>query len=174
MNQFEELLTPLEAATILGSPVSEIEAMIDDGKLRTVSRNGRLYLRSTELRRFAHGQREPGISFSRKSARAMAAATAAAIIAGALAPNMSLGPFDKAVHWLAFLVLSTLVVLSFLRWRAVLAAVVLTFAFGVVLEYLQNFVSGRNFTLGDLAANYFGVLSGTIVGFYLKRGADTR
>lgn len=158
-----------EAAAILGVPNSEIQNMIDGGKVKTLVRDNAVYLRSSDLEDIARGPAQSRQHLPHKALRWAAAAAAGAIIVGSLLPNVTIGEVDKEAHWLAYLVLSTLTSLSVVRVRTTMMAISLVLVFGALLEYLQHFIPGRNFELDDLAANYLGVISGVILGFMLKR-----
>jgi VanZ family protein len=168
-NQPDDLLMISEAAAILGVRVSHIQDMIESGQLRTLLRDGNVYIRSSDLERITIDppQRDP--SPAHKALPWMIAAVTCAIIIGSTLPNVTIGDHDKEAHWLAYLVLTALVTLSHPRLRTALLGITLVFALGSLLEYLQLYIPGRNFGYDDLSANYLGVISGAILGFLLQR-----
>ena len=52
--------------------------------------------------------------------------------------------------------------------RIALAVAFLMLLFGIGLEYAQDFVPGRFFSVADMAANSIGVVLGVFFGRYLK------
>ncbi len=168
-DRFHDLLTISDAASILGMPISEVQGLIDGGKVGTVLRGDTVCLRSSDLERIARDS-GPGRSHSPPSTlRWMAVGAAVAITAGSLLPNVSIGEYDKAMHWVAYLVLSGLLVLSTMRSRTMVIGIALIFLLNPVLECLQQFIPGRSVESGDLAANFLGVLSGVILGCWLRQ-----
>ncbi len=89
-----------------------------------------------------------------------------------LSPQIEL-PFefkgvDKACHSLAYLWLAAIPFFGFERSRIALAVAFLMLLFGIGLEYAQDFVPGRFFSVADMAANSIGVVLGVFFGRYLK------
>lgn len=95
------------------------------------------------------------------------------VVVGSLLPGSSPaiawvgGVSDKLLHFLAYAALAVLAVAGADDRRAVLRAVLIMLVLGVVLDYLQRFVPGRGFELGDILADYVGVLCGASLGMWL-------
>ena len=70
---------------------------------------------------------------------------------------------DKAMHFLAYLGLSVLLVVGFRERRRGLAAGMAMFGLGCLLEFAQQFSPGRGVDLLDLAANGAGVGCGLLL-----------
>jgi hypothetical protein len=168
MDRSEEWLTITEAAAIFGVPISQIESMIDGGRVKTTLRDNAVHLHSHDMERIARDFAESRPPSSHKASR-WAVAAAGATIVGSVLPNWSIGEYHKEAHWLAYLVLTTLVTLSVVRLRTTVMSILFILALGAFLEYLQNFIPGRNAQFDDWTANYLGVISGAILGFLLKQ-----
>jgi hypothetical protein len=169
LDRSEELMTISEAAAILGVPISQIESMIGGGRLKTALRGNAVYLRSNDLERFARAPLETRSHSHHRALRWMVVAAAGATIVASVLPNLSIGEYHKEAHWLAYLVLTTLVTVSVVRLRTTLMSISLVLAMSAFLEYLQNFIPGRDAQFDDWTANYLGVISGFILGFWLKQ-----
>jgi hypothetical protein len=169
MDRSEEWMTISEAAAILRVPVSQIESMIDGGRLKTTLKGNAVYLRSNDLERIARDPVENRSHSHHRALRWLVVAAAGATIVASVLPYLSVGEYHKEAHWLAYLVLTTLVTVSVVRLRTTLMSTLLVLAMGAFLEYLQNFVPGRNAQFDDWTANYLGVISGFILGFWLKQ-----
>jgi tetratricopeptide (TPR) repeat protein/VanZ family protein len=82
---------------------------------------------------------------------------------------------DKVLHGFSYFVLSTI----FMWYAATKSrAVVITFialamAHGVATEVAQRFVPDRTFDLADIAADFFGVFMGVVLGLTLRRFVAT-
>lgn len=75
---------------------------------------------------------------------------------------------DKLWHWAGYLLLA--LPIPFLvggRTRVWAAGAVLV-AYGIALEFAQEFVPGRSFEVADMVANSAGVLSGAMAGWWLR------
>ncbi|MCX6460013.1 MAG: VanZ family protein [Actinobacteria bacterium] len=68
-------------------------------------------------------------------------------------------PSDKVSHFAAYGILGFLAALSILRWRWLLAVVVMT-VFGSLIEVAQSFTQYRAFELADIAADAVGAAAG--------------
>jgi hypothetical protein len=169
MDRSEEWMTISEAAAILLVPVSQIESMIDGGRLKTALRDNAVYLRSNDLERIARDSVESRSHSPHKALRWAVVAAAGATIVASVIPNLSIGEYHKEAHWVAYLVLTTLVTVSLVGLRTTLMSISLVLAMGAFLEYLQNFIPGRDAQFDDWTANYLGVISGFILGFWLKQ-----
>ena len=89
-----------------------------------------------------------------------------------LSPQIDL-PFgfkgiDKVYHSLAYLWLAVIPFLGFQTFKIALAGALLMIPFGIGLEYAQDYVHGRFFSVADMVANGTGVVLGMILGKYLK------
>ena len=77
--------------------------------------------------------------------------------------------FDKVVHVLLFGILSFLFVSiweqrsSNIDWRIILISFLVSFVYSTLLEYLQNFIPGRQYDLIDLLANSTGIVLGLTI-----------
>lgn len=82
--------------------------------------------------------------------------------------------FDKLAHFFVFAVLSFLLILGFskqytflfIRYNAVIVAVVFSFVYGLSIELVQTFIPDRGAELADIVANSLGVFIGWLA-FYL-------
>lgn len=89
-----------------------------------------------------------------------------------LSPQIDL-PFDfrgidKVYHSLAYLWLAAIPFLGFQSIKIALAGALLMIPFGIGLEYAQDYVPGRFFSVADMVANGTGVLLGMALGKYFK------
>jgi len=89
-----------------------------------------------------------------------------------LSPRIDL-PFgfkgiDKVYHSLAYLWLAVIPFLGFHSFKIALAGALLMIPFGIGLEYAQDYVHGRFFSVADMVANGTGVILGMTLGKYLK------
>ena len=89
-----------------------------------------------------------------------------------LSPQIDL-PFgfkgiDKVYHSLAYLWLAAIPFLGFQSITMALAGALLMIPFGIGLEYAQEYVHGRFFSVADMVANGAGVVLGMTLGRYLK------
>lgn len=75
---------------------------------------------------------------------------------------------DKLWHWGGHLLLALPIPFLFGGRQRVWAAGAALVAYGIALEFAQEFVPGRSFEVADMVANSAGVLSGTIAGFWLR------
>lgn len=75
---------------------------------------------------------------------------------------------DKVWHWGGYLVLALPIPFLFRGRQKVWAAAAALVAYGIVLEFGQDFVPGRSFEVADMLANTAGVLSGTMAGVWLR------
>jgi len=103
-----------------------------------------------------------------------------AILVFSTLPKLQLGSYeiwkgfnlrvDYLLHFLAYLVLSA----SFLLWRKQnrFIPLITIFLFGAIfslgLEFQQNFIAGRGYSLPDLYFNLLGLLVGSIISFIVK------
>ena len=80
---------------------------------------------------------------------------------------------DKIGHFLAYVVMMVLALVSFKGQNGRISAVILTLLIAFLLEWGQGFVPGRISSLTDGITNYLGLLSGFILyWFYLRRFED--
>lgn len=72
-------------------------------------------------------------------------------------------PNDKVLHVGFYFALTMLALAEFnlAGWGAL--AVLLVFAVGLILEFVQNHVPGRGFSMGDIASNTFGIMAGVAI-----------
>ena len=79
----------------------------------------------------------------------------------------SFGLSDKALHFGAYLLLSAIPSFGFERRRGTMAALSMVLL-GVVLEFAQRMVPGRDFEIADMVANALGVLAGLALTLPIK------
>ena len=112
-------------------------------------------------------------------ARVGLAITLVGITVLSLAPGVQTGAegADKFWHLAAYLVLSFLLVLSVrrppTRIARIVTLVIVAAGYGLIMEIIQRYV-GRQFDLGDLAANAAGAVIGTIGGAAVRRWVTRR
>lgn len=106
----------------------------------------------------------------------------ALILYGSLAPGAALPGvqwwsaipyFDKAVHFIFYLVQTLLLLFLFdaKTWRAKLQVIAAVIIFSAVIELLQKLFFSRSGDLADLAANTAGALAGTLCYIIIKKTA---
>jgi VanZ family protein len=76
---------------------------------------------------------------------------------------------DKVGHFLAYVVMAILALVSFRNWRGRMTAVIVAFIIAVLLEWGQGFVPGRLATLADGLTNVLGLLVGVLVYWFYER-----
>ena len=97
------------------------------------------------------------------------------LVVGSLLPGSSpavswlSGVSDKLLHFVAYAALAVVAVAGAADRRVALRSVLIMVALGVLLDYLQRFVPGRGFELGDVAADNVGLLCGASLGLWLVR-----
>lgn len=75
---------------------------------------------------------------------------------------------DKLYHSLAYLWLAAAPFFGFPSIKIALVGALLMIPFGIGLEYAQDYVHGRFFSVVDMIANGTGVILGMVLGRYLK------
>ena len=75
---------------------------------------------------------------------------------------------DKVYHSLAYLWLAVIPFLGFQGVKIALAGALLMIPLGIGLEYAQDLVHGRFFSVADMVANGTGVVLGMVLGKYVK------
>lgn len=75
---------------------------------------------------------------------------------------------DGVYHSLAYLWLSSLPFIGFRSVQSACISALLMIPLGIGLEFCQNLVPGRFFSIPDMIANSFGVLVGIVCGLYLR------
>jgi hypothetical protein len=78
---------------------------------------------------------------------------------------------DTICHALAYAWLSTLALLGFQRAWFRLVGVLLLIPFGIALEFVQQFVPGRHFSVVDMIANSIGVALALMIHHKLRNHA---
>ena len=99
------------------------------------------------------------------------------LIPGEAVPDVGIFQIDKVVHFFIFGVLMVLscyglhrlFVLKGFPSRPLLIAGVYSVAFGMMIEVIQRFVPGRNFSFLDVVANTIGVGIGYLIFTFLKK-----
>lgn len=76
---------------------------------------------------------------------------------------------DKVGHFLAYLLMAVLALISFKNRNSRITAVILTFIIGFLLEWGQSFVPGRDASLADGITNMLGLLTGSLLFWFYKR-----
>ena len=122
----------------------------------------------TELSRFLS-------RYARVVAAALLAAIAAALLIGGAQPyavNLIPAPWDKFAHIALFALIGAAIGLASGRSgvRMVLLAVAGALLLGLVDEWHQGFLPGRNAGLDDLAADLLGALAGALGLAFCQRG----
>ena len=88
------------------------------------------------------------------------------VILVSLFPSTGISPvrhIDKIGHFLAYMGMAILALLTFDSGIARISALLFAVALGAALEWGQSFVPGRDMSLLDGIANTLGVLSGTLL-----------
>lgn len=81
---------------------------------------------------------------------------------------------DKVGHFIAYVLMAVLALVSFKGWGKQIPALLLTVIIGVLLEWGQRFVPGRLVTLTDGSANMLGLISGVLLYWlYYRRSPPT-
>ncbi|MGB3714190.1 MAG: VanZ family protein [Candidatus Promineifilaceae bacterium] len=99
-----------------------------------------------------------------------------AVVVVSLVPARSIqtpGPLDKVGHFMAYAIMAYLGLVTFKSRRASILVILFSLTLGMVLEFLQSFISGRDPSIADGMANFIGVLIGAGV-FLLIRDSDDR
>jgi len=102
-------------------------------------------------------------------------AAIAVVITGELLPGnspvlawaASLRLSDKEMHFAAYLLLATIPALGF-EFRKGIPSVLSMILLGVVLEFAQRLIPGRNFEIADMVANTLGVLAGLALALTIR------
>jgi len=76
---------------------------------------------------------------------------------------------DKLGHFLAYLWLGILPFFGFSRLGPAFAGALLMILLGIGLEFAQDYVPGRNFSVADMAADCAGVISGIFLAKHIKK-----
>lgn len=93
------------------------------------------------------------------------------LVTGQNKANMEYPHFDKVIHLLSFCVLTFFMIVGFikqdryslLRFNATRYAILISIVYGVVLELLQWFISGRSLKVFDVVSDAVGC----VLGYYL-------
>ncbi|HET6443008.1 MAG TPA: VanZ family protein [candidate division Zixibacteria bacterium] len=94
-----------------------------------------------------------------------------AVIGVSLLPSRALagtGSADKLGHFLAYAIMTFWGLMAFKSRRAAVVIILFSLSLGITLEYLQQFISGRDPSVADGLANMLGVLAGMIF-YWLMR-----
>jgi VanZ family protein len=87
---------------------------------------------------------------------------------------LAINNIDKVYHSLAYLWLATIPFAGFERFKTATFCAFLMIPLGIIMEYVQRFVDGRFFSVGDMIANTIGVALGIALGGYLKARRSAR
>ncbi len=82
--------------------------------------------------------------------------------------------FDKIVHFFSFTLLTFMMIIGLAKqysdgcyyFNIYYLTVLSLLGYGIILEYIQGYVPGRSFELGDILANTLGVFFGRLL-FYI-------
>lgn len=83
---------------------------------------------------------------------------------------VTVGSFDKMAHFFEYTLLGVLIVRAMyrsgilLKLKSILFALILSSVYGIVMELLQFFASGREPSVYDVVANISGAVFGLIIG----------
>lgn len=77
--------------------------------------------------------------------------------------------WDKANHFIAFLVLCVLLYFCFNKVNSLSSVIIPLLAYGLLLELLQGLTIYRFFSWFDLVADVIGIVSGIIVAKHLEK-----
>jgi len=83
-------------------------------------------------------------------------------------PLLGLG-MDKIIHLATYFVLAAVPALFFRSGGPIIRSVLLVAAMSIGIEFAQDLVPGRLFSMGDVIANMLGVLPGLVIGLYSRR-----
>jgi VanZ family protein len=87
-------------------------------------------------------------------------------------PPISIRWGDKLFHTIAYLCLAVLPFFGFKSFITALVGALSMVLLGVAIEFAQNFVPGRCFSLPDMFANTIGVSLGILIGWQLRLNLD--
>lgn len=76
---------------------------------------------------------------------------------------------DKVGHFLAYVLMAVLALISVQSRNGRITAVLLTFLIALLFEWGQNFVPGRVASLTDGITNFLGLLAGMLLYWYFAR-----
>jgi VanZ family protein len=82
--------------------------------------------------------------------------------------GIELGEHDKWNHFIAYLVLSLNWSLIENKSKVFWIGIIACFLYGMLLEYLQGFVPGRESSIMDALANTGGIGTGSLIGYIIK------
>jgi VanZ family protein len=88
------------------------------------------------------------------------------VVVVSLAPSRGIstpGVIDKVGHFAVYAILVYLGLTAFKSSKAWIPVILFAIALGVILEFLQASVSGRDASIADGLANFLGVLVGTAI-----------
>ena len=83
-------------------------------------------------------------------------------------PLLGIG-MDKFIHLGTYLLLVAVPAVIFNSGRLIVLSVLLVATMSIGIEFAQNLVPGRLFSMGDVIANMTGVFLGTATGLYFRR-----
>lgn len=76
---------------------------------------------------------------------------------------------DKLSHFIAYSVLSLNVCLLFQSWSKMIIALLCTIGYGILIEFAQGLVPGRDPSFYDILANTIGVLIGFLLNLLIGK-----
>jgi hypothetical protein len=85
-------------------------------------------------------------------------------------PAITVGHFDKMVHFFEYTVLAVLIGRGLystgkvFSTKNILLILILGGVYGILMELVQRFVPGRDASPGDIAANMAGIVFGILIG----------
>jgi VanZ family protein len=75
----------------------------------------------------------------------------------------TLGHWDKVIHFLSYFFLSIPIALLHPKDWKLYSGLFFSILMGITIEYIQQYIPGRNFELTDILANSLGSISGIII-----------
>lgn len=84
-------------------------------------------------------------------------------------PGTLKGGLDKVAHLITYLVLFFSLDFAWSRGRRLVGKLVLLFLFSWLIEVAQHFMPLRQYSLGDLLANFVGLLLGLLSAVLLRK-----
>ncbi|MBN2735802.1 MAG: VanZ family protein [Spirochaetales bacterium] len=84
-------------------------------------------------------------------------------------PDMGIQNSDKFFHGLAYFILALSIILSFDQLKYMILFMVIGLLLSISLEFLQEMIPRRHFSVFDMLANGIGLFLGSMVGLVFKK-----